>query len=291
MRADDTVGSIDVLRDIRWCASWISIAHVRGLWCVFACLVSGLACGPKAGGGDGAAEGGETGTVGSTGAVAAAETDAGPGETTGGEGETTAEVGIEGQWLGYANGLQLQSGSDRVLLDIAAVGPDGQVIGTASFGTEGTLAPAVDGGMGYPPQALLPGNGFGLFPVETFAYPMTGTYDASSERLLVTVQVNEVWTTWCALQPSYAWGTDSYNCVPNCGFGSDGTSCTLPCEDGEIVMACDAFRLCDSDRVCECDEASCTFATGPELELDLHLDELELTGPIEGLGTAYLTKQ
>ncbi len=199
---------------------------------------------------------------------------------------------VVGTWLGAFDGLNVQSGSDRMLLEIAAVMPDGQITGTVQFGNEGTLPPATNPDVGYPEGA---GDAIGArsFPVEQFVYELSGSFDDGTERLVVSVQQFDVWSGWCAMQTSYPTSPDSYGCIPNCGTAGSRGGCAIP-DDCEYIpgpIDCGKMNLCDFASPCACDVNGCTSATGGAVELDLRVDADELSGAIDGQATALLTRQ
>lgn len=202
-------------------------------------------------------------------------------------GQTNAP--IVGTWVGYADDAFFSSGSDRVELQVTGVDGDGQISGTIAFGEPGMIPPATDPDVGYPPgQDAEIGQ---VRIVEMFAYTLSGSYDDALSRLDAEIDGGEVWVDWCSLQTSYLWSEDVYSCLPNCGFGSDGTGCTLNNCELAGPVDCVKLALCNPPRVCMCDAAGCNNRSGPAFALDLHRDGDELQGPIDTLGTAFLTRQ
>src|SRR5687767_5997294 len=84
-----------------------------------------------------------------------------------------AASGIVGTWLGYADGLKLDSKSDRVQLIITSHGPGNQITGTVAFGEPGTFAPLHES------EVADSDDGGIENALEHFSYTLNGTYDAS----------------------------------------------------------------------------------------------------------------
>jgi hypothetical protein len=151
------------------------------------------------------------------------------------------------------------------------------------------LPPATDGNVGYPP-------GIESFRrqrvLEQFAYTLTGTYDGELSRLELSLQSNELWAGWCALQTPYANEHGDYDCLPNCGFGKSPTGCMLhDCKQRPGAIDCGHLELCRRASVCRCEASGCTHRPGARVTLDLHREGKKLQGPIDGLGTAYLVRE
>ena len=95
------------------------------------------------------------------------------------ESPRVGESGIVGAWLGYGDGLQFASDSDRVQLIITSLGNGGQIMGTIAFGPPGTAAAVDESDM-----ADSEGDDGGIAkPVEHFSYTLMGRYDAGLSRL------------------------------------------------------------------------------------------------------------
>lgn len=199
-----------------------------------------------------------------------------------------ADATIVGVWVGYANGAELDSGSDRVELEVVSVAAEGRIEGVVSFGEPGTLPPATDPDVGYP-EGADPIDGFfsQVSLLERFTYRLDGAYDDGSSRLVAELLPSEPWAQWCALQTPYP---DAGSCLPPCGFATSDAGCELiDCAEAGPID-CAKLSLCLS-AVCHCEPTGCTHALGRSIVLDLHRSGDELEGPIDTMGTAYLTRQ
>ena len=195
-----------------------------------------------------------------------------------------------GTWVGYGDALMLASGSDRVELRVTAVDEAGQITATLLLGEPGApLPPPTDPDVGYPEGWAPIGSADGeLF--ERFEYTVTGSFAADLSRLEASYPPYEVWSQWCALQTPFAWEGGSYGCLPSCGFSTNGGSCELSGCSEEGPVDCVKVELCLGPSVCSCEADGCTVPS-EGIPLDLHLDGDSLEGPIDGLGTAFLTRQ
>lgn len=215
---------------------------------------------------------------------------AGATESDDGSDSTGAPAGIVGVWVGYADGLWLPSGSDRVELRITDVDGSGQVIATMLLGEPGEpLPPPTDPDVGYP-EGWTPVTGAASELFERFDYTVTGTFDASLDRFEASFSSFEVFAQWCALQTPILWGEDTYGCLPNCGSSSGPSGCQLmDCDQGGPVD-CVKLELCGFAPICMCEADGCTIPEGA-LPLDLHLAGDSLEGPVDRLGTVFLSRQ
>lgn len=241
------------------------------------------ACGPSArlnesgDGTDGSDASDDSGDVGAS--------DSGAGPDTG-----TGDEGLVGTWVGYGDAFELRSGSDRIELRIAGVDEAGQITATLLLGEPGSpLPPPTDPDVGYP-EGWAPIGSAGGELFERFEYTVTGTFDDSLSRLEASYGPYEVWSQWCALQTSVPWDEESYACLPNCGFSIGGGSCQLMGCSQDGPVDCVKLELCLGTSVCSCEADGCTVPS-EGIPLDLHLDGDSLEGPIERLGTAFLTRQ
>lgn len=249
-----------------------NVVDVRSIAIVVWGLGMAAACGPKAGSTGSGSSDEDSGAV-SSGA--------------------TTDDGIVGTWVGYADGGgAVPSGSDRVELRITAIADDGEITGTIAFGEPTALPPAANPAVGYPPE--LGGAEPSLTLYDGFAYALSsGVYDDDASRMQAELHTGDLWSGWCALQTSYQTSEDSYGCLPNCGFMSSDRVCSIPddCPSIPGPIDCGKLVLCNPPGVCRCTATGCTNATGSALTLDLHRDGDDLQGPIDLLGTAFLTRQ
>lgn len=169
---------------------------------------------------------------------------------------TDPQTGTAESWTGYIENFEFASGSDRITLSLAT-SASGQVTGTVTFGNGIAPPAATDPNVGYPPGM----NTVSTMPaqyLEGATYTiMSGTLQ--SNRLRLTIDPVELWTTWCALQTAPTDGSDL--CVPNWGGTSDPThtSCQMTSPSGEsISINCVKWDLCLMSRICKCSSSGCT---------------------------------
>ncbi len=153
-------------------------------------------------------------------------------------------------WTGWVENYQFPSGSDVIKFSFASDSA-GQVVGQVVFGVGTPPPPATDPNVGYPDE-----NDTGAYTqMEGFPYSMVTTSYTPS-RLRFTIQENEPWTGWCALQTPMFDGDTT--CLPawNGMLDPNNNYCALFNPNGEtLVVDCGKFNLCP--RVCICSAASC----------------------------------
>lgn len=206
-------------------------------------------------------------------------------------------------WDGYAEAHTFGDGSDHVHLTIDASGQ-----GFLQFGDSAPPPAPTDPSVGYPPGAA----GFGSpgtvtsTPLPGFLYPIHGA-DVQADRIQLGVDPNDLYSAWCAIEPSLPNATQStgYGCLPDfqqAGY-TPGSGCwLLPTGGTTEALDCSKLDLCFMGMVCSCTANACTSAAVPEgtpavnypIELDAALDATgtTLTGTLTTGGvTVHLTKQ
>jgi hypothetical protein len=176
-------------------------------------------------------------------------------------------------WTGYIENLQFTSGSDDVRVEIDAAGA-----GSVRFGDAPDL-PAPDPAHTYP-AGLDWGGPPGGLPYEGFDYAITSA-TVSADRLVFSVDPNELWGEWCALQtPIASVGAEPafFSCAPN----SYTTTPDGGCETGGVPIDCGKLVLCNP-RVCACTESACTVAAGDPVTFDVLVTAEGGHGSVTGL--------
>jgi hypothetical protein len=174
-------------------------------------------------------------------------------------------------WTGYVDDsdnpdFEFASGSNAIRLTLA-VDTYGQVAGMVWLGNGPPPPPAADPDVGYPPEPWVRSNQYAELSsnywAEGFGYSMTnGTL--SPDRLQFSIDNMELWSGWCALQPT-TWANDGGSCLPNW----DSTSTTLangqpycyqtnPANRQLVVRDCGKLALCDGG-VCTCSTTGCDY--------------------------------
>jgi hypothetical protein len=160
-------------------------------------------------------------------------------------------------WTGYVENFKFGSGSDRVRLVFTA-DDSGQIAGTVTFGNGIAPPPATDPDVGYPPGM----NGTTSMPNEYLEGPSYAIRSGSlqSNRLRLTIDMIELWTGWCALQPAPTDGSET--CIPNHFFSFDSdathTTCILhPTAEESVPFNCVKWDLCMMSMACKCSPAGC----------------------------------
>ncbi len=174
-------------------------------------------------------------------------------------------------WTGYVDDsdnpdFEFASGSNAIRLTLA-VDAYGQVAGMVWLGNGPPPPPAADPDVGYPPEPWVRSNQYAELSsnywAEGFGYSMTnGTL--SPDRLQFSIDNMELWSGWCALQPT-TWANDGGSCLPNW----DSTSTTLangqpycyqtnPANRQLVVRDCGKLALCDGG-VCTCSTTGCDY--------------------------------
>ena len=173
-------------------------------------------------------------------------------------------------WTGHVDDsdnpdFEFPSGSNAIRLTLA-VDDYGQVAGMVWLGNGQPPPPATDPDVGYPPEPWVRSNQYGQLSnywAEGFGYSMTnGTF--SPDRLQFSIDNEELWSGWCALQPT-TWANDGGSFLPNW----DSTSTTLangqpycyqtnPANKQVVVRDCGKLDLWNSG-VCTCSTTSCEY--------------------------------
>jgi hypothetical protein len=173
-------------------------------------------------------------------------------------------------WTGHVDDsdnpdFEFPSGSNAIRLTLA-VDTYGQVAGMVWLGNGPPTPPATDPDVGYPPEPWVRSNQYAELShywAEGFGYSMTnGTF--SPDRLQFSIDNQEFWSGWCALQPT-TWASDGGSCLPNW----DSTSTTLaggqpycyqtnPDNKQVVVRDCGKLALCDGG-FCTCSTTGCGY--------------------------------
>jgi hypothetical protein len=194
------------------------------------------------------------------------------------------------RWDGYAEAYRFDSDSDAIRVRLDENGN-----GVFQVGTAAPLAPPTDPTVGYPPAYAdkaeqAPG---GLY--SGFSYTIEGAVVENS-RLRLSVNPNEVFTTWCDLQTPVRDDFNStpeeeyYNCIPNAAIGDDEEGCWIQPEGSGVErIDCQRLRICRYDGVCECTADGCRAKPVPASAYSVNLDaRLESNGDVLE-GTLLLT--
>ena len=194
-------------------------------------------------------------------------------------------AGASQSWTGYIENSQFPSGSDAVRFTFS-VDSSGQVTGKVIFGNGTPPPPVTDPNVGYPSnfQDLQPS-----LLLEGFPYSMTtGSY--SPDRIRFTIQINELWREWCALQIPI---DDSGMCLP----AWDGTVLATPgwgqCSQsnpttGEtVIIDCERFHLCQGP-FCTCSSTACRVneSDSDAMSFDLAISGATASGSSSGRGSS-----
>jgi hypothetical protein len=231
--------------------------------------------------------------------------EAGSGVADGGAGtDDAADAGVfkplvpgPTTWTGYVDDsdnpdFEFPSGSNAIRLTLA-VDAYGQVTGMVWLGNGPPPPPATDPDVGYPPEPWVRSNQYGELSnywAEGFGYSMTnGTL--SRDRLQFSIDNQELWSGWCALQPT-AWANDGGSFLPNW----DSTSTILangqpycyqtnPANNQVVVRDCGKLALWSSG-VCTCSTSSCDYEPSSSDSMaifDLALSNGAAAGSLQGL--------
>lgn len=177
--------------------------------------------------------------------------------------------GLGDTWDGYIESFAFPSGSDRLRIEFDSTpAPGGVLTGVVIFGEGAPPPPVTDPSVGYPPGA---GDArFGRVH-EGFRYRIREA-TVTSSRVLVTIDLGEVWEVWCQLQTPYPLdeGAESFWCAPNYGSGSSDDGCVLLAPDGPQVVDCGWLSLCQGST-CQCTAAGCVANTGNTLRFDFSI--------------------
>lgn len=197
-------------------------------------------------------------------------------------GEAGAAVAT-GEWAGYIENVQFQSGSDAIHMNVTGSQGD-QIEGVVTFGAGSPPPVAVDPDVGYPTGAAC---GYQPGVTEGFAYTVLAG-NMSVARLQFGIDARELWKTWCELQTSYEWGADGqlFSCLPPLGFGGDDNGCYLVDEQqNETPVDCCKKDMCLSggSDVCQCHADGCTVElNGAAIHFDLTIDGDAAVGSVGG---------
>jgi hypothetical protein len=195
-------------------------------------------------------------------------------------GEAGAAVAI-GEWAGYIENVQFQSGSDAIHMNVTGSQGD-QIEGVVTFGAGSPPPVAVDPDVGYPTG---PACGYQPGVTEGFAYTVLAG-NMSVARLEFGIDARELWKTWCELQTSYEWGADGpFSCLPNASvIGGDENGCYLLDEQqNSTPVDCCKQTMCFWDQVCECHLDGCGIElNGAAIRFDLTIDGDAAVGSVGG---------
>ncbi|HJX53152.1 MAG TPA: hypothetical protein VJ801_10335 [Polyangia bacterium] len=175
-------------------------------------------------------------------------------------------VGYQGPttWTGYVEDYQFPSGSSAIWLAFSA-DSSGRVAGMVFLGQGPPPPRPGDPNVGYPPDysVVVKNAPSGLYWAEGFAYSMVRGQSAFS-GLEFSIQNNEFWSAWCALQTSVdASGT----CLPNwqgahivgANGGADQCYQQDPANGRRTVVDCGKYDLCITNSVCMCSTTPCVY--------------------------------
>jgi len=198
-------------------------------------------------------------------------------------------------WTGYLDNsnnpdFEFPSGSNAIRLTLA-VDAYRQVAGMVWLGNGPPPPPATDPDIGYPPEPWVRSNQYGELSdywAEGFGYSMTnGTF--SPDRLQFLIDNKELWSGWCALQPT-TWANDGGSFLPNW----DSTSTALangqpycyqtnPANKQVVVRDCGKLALWSSGA-CTCSTTSCGYQ--PSLSDSMAVFDLAVSNGTAA-GTVY----
>jgi hypothetical protein len=229
-------------------------------------------------------------TVGTTGIAATADASA------------SVPTAANGAWTGYIENWTFPSGSDALMLGLASE-PDGGLTGYAIFGGLPFYSAPTDPSVGYP--NTLPDAGYVSNSLEGFRYTLLDPTMAAG-HLRATVDPNELYAQWCAIQPPTPQGTleggvpVAYSCFPPptstpCAPQFTDGCYTLP--DGGVVPNNHLkLVLCLELGACNCTAAGCAGAPSTSLVvLDVQTDGANATGTVQlpagSPHNVYLTAQ
>jgi len=195
------------------------------------------------------------------------------------------DVASVGLWVGYIEGPTLESGSDTITVNITDESASGALTAWVSFGDSVEPPPPTDPDLGYPTDWRM-----GRQRVyESFHYSAPDA-TLSRDRVQLGISTYELWYDWCEILPVFE--TDGrYACLPNWGYSTGETGCTIgPSPEGEVRdVDCAKLELCDLGGVCECDASGCRGRMGePDIRLDFSIEGDEADGTIVGLNEVPL---
>jgi hypothetical protein len=178
-------------------------------------------------------------------------------------------------WEGYAEAYSFGPAGehgDNLYLTLDASG-----MGHLRVGNAPIAAPATDPNAPYPPSV-------GAFdsPLWTggLGFPSGVNYSVdnpsvSSQRLQFDVSLGSALETWCPLQTSYDLGDNTYNCLPNTGYGTGGPGeCFIGASsETPTAVGCFTLSMCAVDPLCQCDANGCEAGPGETVSVDAALED------------------
>jgi hypothetical protein len=138
--------------------------------------------------------------------------------------------------------------------------------GTFEVGNAPPLPPATDPEVGYPAWVDVRTGYPDSEPYEGFVYALQNA-SLTSIRLVFSVNPNQVWAGWCAMQtPAFVpLGPGAYDCLPYGAGGYDQTGCYFGTPTDRQPVDCGKLALCGQiaqQHVCACDACACRSADG-----------------------------
>ena len=102
-------------------------------------------------------------------------------------------------------------------------------------------------------------------PIPGFRYPLHGA-EVRSDRIQIGIDLNDLYSGWCAIEPSFAHqsgsgGSVEYGCVPEVTKidHPQDAGCTLTLVDGTTqAMDCGRVSLCALEMACTCTATACS---------------------------------
>jgi hypothetical protein len=198
----------------------------------------------------------------------------------GSDAKVIGQLGPSQSWTGYIENYQFPYSSEGIRFTFAT-DSTGQVVGTAVFGNGTPPPPATDPNVGYPPAGTEQGE-LGTW-TQGFPYSMTDG-SLTSNRIRFTLQYNELWSGWCALQTPFE---DSGLCLPT-WFGTceNGTCILRNPDNARQTITVDNGRrdLCAGAMVCLCSTATCVAnaSDSPTATFDVAISGTEASGSVAG---------
>ena len=191
-------------------------------------------------------------------------------------------------WTGYVQGQTSLSLPNHGEFTLTLQRNGSEACGSIIFGEPVSFPAATDPRTAAP----LPADQLTQLPrLPGFTYSLLDV-SITADRLQFGVSAAEPYQSWCALQTSYPNDAEQsgFGCLPNLGFGTNGTSCALDAPGPAV--SCDQVVLClYTAGVCECNSERCMagFHAAPGTDGDFHLMGDTAQGELAGQ-TAYIKR-
>lgn len=190
-------------------------------------------------------------------------------------------------WKGYVENYQFDDGIDTLEITLSADRKSSTVV----MGDQPLFPAPTDPNVPSPPVFRESNIQGPPRAVTGFAFSGIGS-TVTPTRMTFSVDPNEQWNAWCALETPIAWGnapSNTYECLPNAGTTSVDTKNGPQCFYGEganmTPVDCGKLALCLGFMVCKCSATACDVPVPSEgsLRFDLAISGAHADGSVVGL--------